>query len=57
MCRSLPHYIKHVHTPIKAVQMDVSVTTQCNILLSLTYNYNKATKHLPLTKQQLVPTD
>jgi len=34
MCRSLPHYSKHMHTPITAAQLDVSVTTQCNILLS-----------------------
>jgi len=33
-----------MHTPITAVQLDASVTTQCNILLSLTYNYNKTTK-------------
>jgi len=33
-----------MHTPIRAVQLDVSVTTQSNILLSLTYNYNKTTK-------------
>jgi len=44
MCRSLPHYSNHMHTPITAVQLDVSVKTQCNTLLSLTYNYNKTTK-------------
>ena len=43
MCRSLPHYSKHMHTPIRAVQLDVSVITQCNILLGLTYNYNETT--------------
>ena len=41
MCRPPLHYSKHMHTPITAVQLDVSVTTQCNILLSLTYTYNK----------------
>jgi len=34
----------NMHTPITAVQLDVSVTTQWNILLSLTYIYNKTTK-------------
>jgi len=44
MCRSPPHYSKHMRTPITAVQLDVSVTTQGNTLLSLTYNYNKTMK-------------
>ena len=34
----------NMHTPITAVQLDVSVTTQWNILLSLTYTHNKITK-------------
>jgi len=37
-------YSKHMNTPIRAVQLDVSVTTQCNILLGLTHNYSKTTK-------------
>jgi hypothetical protein len=44
MCGSPPDYSKHMHTPITAVQLNVSVTTQYNILLSLTYNYNKTPK-------------
>ena len=31
MCRSPQHYGKQMHTPIRAVQIDVSVTKQCNV--------------------------